>query len=87
MMMMGLKFMGEVPFRDVYIHGLIRDEHGDKMSKMKGNVIDPLDVVHGATLDEMLRRAEADNAPDVAIKGIKKHFSKEIGRASCRERV
>ncbi len=42
MIMMGLKFMKEVPFRDVYIHALVRDEHGQKMSKSRGNVIDPL---------------------------------------------
>jgi valyl-tRNA synthetase len=42
MMMMGLKFMGKVPFKDVYIHALVRDEHGHKMSKSRGNVIDPL---------------------------------------------
>jgi valyl-tRNA synthetase len=45
MMMMGLHFMGDVPFKTVYLHAMVRDEKGDKMSKVKGNVIDPLDVI------------------------------------------
>ena len=46
MIMMGLKFMGDVPFKDVYIHALVRDAEGQKMSKSKGNVIDPLHVMN-----------------------------------------
>ncbi|MBF0493165.1 MAG: valine--tRNA ligase [Deltaproteobacteria bacterium] len=45
MMMMGLKFMGEVPFKDVYIHALVRDAQGQKMSKSKGNVVNPLELM------------------------------------------
>ncbi|MFQ5508623.1 MAG: valine--tRNA ligase [Leptospirillia bacterium] len=45
MVMMGIKFMGEVPFRDVYVHALVRDSDGQKMSKSKGNVVDPLTVI------------------------------------------
>src|SRR3546814_12848730 len=45
MMMMGLHFMKDVPFRTVYIHALVRDEFGQKMSKSKGNIIDPLELI------------------------------------------
>ena len=51
MMMMGIHFMGEVPFRDVYVHALVRDEEGKKMSKSKGNVIDPLVVIEAYGTD------------------------------------
>ena len=49
MMMFGLHFMNDVPFRTVFLHAMVRDEKGDKMSKVKGNVIDPLDVIRGQT--------------------------------------
>ena len=69
MIMMGMEFMGEVPFHDVYIHALIRDEKGRKMSKSSGNVIDPLDMIekYGADALRMTLAALTVQGRDILL--------------------
>ncbi|MGH7410985.1 MAG: valine--tRNA ligase [Candidatus Methylomirabilis sp.] len=87
MIMMGLKFMGEVPFRDVYIHALVRDAEGQKMSKSKGNVIDPMQVIdrYGADALRFTLAALAAQGRDVRLSEERiegyRHFCNKLWNA------
>ena len=88
MMMMGLKFMGDVPFRDVYIHALVRDAEGQKMSKSKGNVVDPLLVIeqYGTDAFRFTLAAFAAQGRDVRLSEERlagyRNFANKIWNAS-----
>jgi len=88
MMMFGTRFMGDVPFKDVYIHALVRDEHGKKMSKSKGNVIDPIKVIdhYGADAFRFTLAAFAAQGRDVKMSESRvegyRHFVNKLWNAS-----
>ena len=73
MIMMTKKFTGKIPFKDIYITGLIRDESGDKMSKSKGNVLDPIDLIDGIDLESLVEKRTAGMMqPQLAEKIVKR---------------
>ncbi len=74
MMMMGIHFMGVPPFKRILLHGMVVDETGDKMSKVKGNVIDPLDLVHGATFEAVLEKTLPGAPREESLKKFKKAY-------------
>jgi valyl-tRNA synthetase len=74
MVMMGMHFMGDVPFKRVLLHGLVVDETGDKMSKVKGNTIDPLDLIHGAPFDTVVEKALPGAPHKEALKRFRKAY-------------
>ena len=78
MIMFGLKFANDVPFKDIYITGLIKDGNGQKMSKSKGNVLDPIDLIDGISLEALLeKRTQGMMQPKLAEK-IQKQTKKEF---------
>ena len=82
MMMMSLEFTNQIPFKDVYVTGLIRDENGQKMSKSKGNVIDPLDLIYGITLEDLVEKRTSnlmqEGKADKIAKKTRNQFPKGI---------
>lgn len=82
MIMMGLKFTGKIPFKDIIITGLIRDGEGQKMSKSKGNVLDPIDIIDGISIDELIEKRTSNlmlsSVKDKIIQATRKEFPEGI---------
>ena len=78
MMMMSIEFTNQIPFKDVYVTGLIRDENGQKMSKSKGNIIDPLDLIYGISLEDLVKKRTSNLMQDGLAEKIEKRTRKQF---------
>ena len=82
MIMMGKKFLKDVPFEKIYVHGLVKDSYGNKMSKSKGNIIDPIDLIDGISLNDLINKRASDlMQPEMSekiIKNTKKEYPQGI---------
>lgn len=85
MVMFGIKLTGKVPFKKVFCHAMVRDAHGRKMSKSLGNVIDPLDVIEGITLENLHKTLEGGNLDLKEVIKAKEGQSRDFpnGIAQC----
>ncbi len=78
MVMMGLQLTDELPFHTVYLHAMVRDKEGRKMSKSLGNVIDPLEVINGCTLESLLKKLDGGNLPAKEVEKCKKDQTEDF---------
>ncbi len=78
MMMMSIEFTGKIPFKDIYVTGLIRDENGQKMSKSKGNIIDPVDLIYGITIDDLIKKRTSNLMQEGLAEKIERKTRKQF---------
>jgi valyl-tRNA synthetase len=78
MIMMSIEFTGKIPFKDVYVTGLIRDENGQKMSKSKGNIIDPIDLIYGISIEDLIEKRTSNLMQEGIAEKIERKTRKQF---------